>query len=342
MMKMDKQKKFLAAGGAAALLLVGAWAVASSVATRRAEDRLYGLLDQYKLRDAVHWQDLSASPLGSATLKAVTIRLGFAKDAGQIVIDRVALSGLEDSVDRKKARIELSGISGAGGFSPLAQVGVIQAAGRTDLPPFSLTLAWDLDGRADAGSLQFSLDQPRAFKGDFNLNMTRLRDLLRLTDRLADSKAEELPDMLGGFGFFGPWGVLMAIGQKVQQLEVSSVTANVKDDGYVKRSRALTVRHDVGVAPGQGSAEKQRNKWLEEKVDAAKEQCKRDPAAAFGGAPLRREDCLALLDFVTGDSSKLSMTMEPARPVSLEQLFGGRGRRDAYRPLRLLEMKLSN
>ncbi|WP_298013203.1 hypothetical protein [uncultured Castellaniella sp.] len=339
---MDRQKKFLAIGGATALILAGVWVTASSVATRRAEDKLYGLLDQYKLRDAVHWQDLSASPLGSATLKDVTIRFGSAKNPEQIAIERVTLSDLEDSADRKTARVEISGIAGAGGFSPLAQVGVIQAAGRTDLPPFSLALAWDLDGRADTGSLQLSLDQPEAFKGDFNVNMSRLRELLRFTDRLADSKAEEIPKMLGGFGFFGPWGVLMAIGQKVQQVEVGSITASVKNDGYVTRSRALALRHDVDVAPGQGSAEKQRKKWLEDKIDAGKEQCKRDPEGAFDGAPLRREDCLALLDFVTGGSSKLSMTMEPARPVSLEQLFDGGGRRDSYRPLRLLEMKLSN
>jgi len=341
-MKMDKQKKILALGGAAAVVVVGGWLVASSVATSRAEDELYRFLDQYDLRDAVHWQDLSASPLGSATLKDVTIRLGGGGDAGQIAIERVTLSDLENSADRKTAHIEMTAISSRDGFSPLAQTDLVRAGGRTDLPPFSLKLSWDLDDRADQGALRFSLDQPDAFQGDFSLELTRLRDLVRWADRLADSKADEIPGMLGGAAFFGPLGALAAVSQKLQQLEIRSVTASVKDEGYVKRARALVARHDFAAVPGQGAAAKQRAKWLEEKADQGKDQCKRDAEAVFDGAPLRPDDCLALLDFVMGGSSTLSMKMAPARPVSLEQLFGGAGRRDPYRPLRLLEMRLDN
>ncbi|MDY0308629.1 MAG: hypothetical protein RBR29_02390 [Castellaniella sp.] len=339
---MDQRKKVLSLGGAAAVVVVGGWLVASSVATNRAEDALYRFLDQYNLRDVVHWRDLSASPLGSATLKDVTIRLGGGKDAGQVTIERVILSDLENSADRKTAHIEMRAVSDRDGFSPLAQTDLIQAGGRTDLPPFSFDLSWDLNGQADQGGLRFSLDQPDAFRGSFNLDLTRVRDLVRWVDRLGDSKAEEIPGMLGGAAFFGPLGVLAAVGQKLQQLEIRAVHASVKDEGYAQRVRALVARHGFAAVPGQGAAAKQRAKWLQEKADEGKKQCKHDPEAVFDGAPLQRDDCLALLDFLTGGSSSLSMNMAPARPVSLEQLFSGGGRRDAYRPLRLLEMRLDN
>lgn len=338
---MDKQKKLLAAGGVAALVLIGGWVLASSVATSRAEDALYGVLDQYKLRDAIQWQDLSASPFGTATLKGVVIRSGQGKSAEKMAIQRLVLSDVDNSPERKRLRIEVSGVADESGFSPLARTDVLQAAGRTDLPPFSFTFSVDLNGGADAGALHVSLDQPKAFKTEASLEVTHLRDLLRLANRLADSELDEIPAVLGGLGFYGPLGMLGAVGNKVQALEVRSVKASVKDDGYVARSRALVLRHDVALVPGT-EASKQRSQWLKDKESQGKKQCKVDPEGAFDGAPLTSDDCLALLDFITGGSSKLAVNMVPARPVSLEQLFGGRGGRDAYRPLRLLDMRLDN
>ncbi|MGE4449941.1 hypothetical protein [Castellaniella sp.] len=335
---MDKQKKILAAGGVAALVLAGGWMAASHVAASRAEDRLYAFLDQYKLRDAVHWQSLSASPFGSATLKGITIRLGGGQNAENVAIERIRLSDLEDSEDRKSARIEVTDIAGDDGRSLLNRTSLIQAAGRSDLPPFSLALDWRLDRKDDTGALNLSLEQPKAFDGEFSLELNRVRDLLRL----ADDGRDGLQDLAGGFGFLGPLGALAMVGQKIQRMEVRAVRASVRDDGYAERSRTLAMRHDFDAVPDGGPAGAQRERWFEEKADAGREQCKKDPEAVFNGAPLGRDDCLALLDFVTGESSKLSVKMEPARPVSLEQLFEGGSRRDPYRSIRLLEMRLGN
>ncbi|KAB0606028.1 hypothetical protein [Castellaniella defragrans] len=339
---MDKQKKILVIGGLAALVLIGGWLAVSHVATSRAEDKLYAFLDRYQLRDAVHWQSLSASPFGTATLKGITIRLGEGQNAEKGAIERIHLSDLEDSEDRKSARVEVTGIAGGDGRSLLNRTSLIQAAGRADLPPFSLTMDWRLDRKDDTGALHFSLEQPKAFDGKFDLELSRVRDLLRLADRLAHGGGDDFQELAGGFGFLGPLGALAVVSQKIQQMEVRAVRASIRDEGYGERSRALAKRHDFDAAPGEGSADVQRERWFKEKIDAGRAQCKKDPEAAFGGAPLSRDDCLALLDFVTGESAKLTVKMEPARPVSLEQLLEGGSSRDPYRSIRLLEMRLDN
>lgn len=158
--------------GAVALLAGGAWAFASHQATTIARDKVDGFIVRNNLRDKVSYADLSASPLGSATLTGVKISLS---PAAAIKIGSLEISDVEMkndlmeriSVSAKSAEIPLlamarqrflgSTFDDAIGLGYTTLTGDVAVAARLDEDKGMLHFETSGEMR-DAGSWKFKID----------------------------------------------------------------------------------------------------------------------------------------------------------------------------------------
>lgn len=83
---LTKQTKIIA-GAALVAIVVGGWLFAKHQATTIAQDRIEGFIIRHDLRGKLTYDDLSASPFGSATLKGVKVKISPAITIGVAALD---------------------------------------------------------------------------------------------------------------------------------------------------------------------------------------------------------------------------------------------------------------
>lgn len=97
---MTREKTLLAAAGVILVLIGGGWAFARHEATSIAKDRVDGYIIRYNLRGKVTYEDLSASPFGSATLSDVRVILS---PGNSIAIASLDVSNIDMKADELRA-----------------------------------------------------------------------------------------------------------------------------------------------------------------------------------------------------------------------------------------------
>ncbi|WP_322999232.1 hypothetical protein [Castellaniella sp.] len=351
---MEARKKWMVIGAGAVVVVAVGWVGLSAYASSRAEDKLYALLDQYHLRGSVQWQDLSASPFGSVSLKGVQISPPQIKDV-RFDIQQLDIDDLESSSDESRATLKFSKISSTGGHSPLGGLSMIQAAGRTELPAMSLQLAWDFQREADTGSLHVQLGQPEAFQLGIDLELARIADLMRAVHAFADDSSDGrsspgrgMGGMRGAGGMPGlsdlarlgsPLMLLGLVGPQLGDVALHRASLDFQDQGYVKRTIAILQRSRFRVVPGKGDAAKQREVQFKQFADDTLKDCQQQgddlKSVVQGGI-----DCDDVLGFLTGDEDRLRLTLEPQRPVPILDLIQA-GMRNPEQAARMLNIKVN-
>lgn len=324
---MIKQKKALIAGGVVVALGCAWWGL-GVYASNKAEDKLVAFLESIGQRDAVHWKSLSASPFGSATLKDVTIGSPSSPTAR---IDAISIASLRNDADRKSGDVVFRGAAMANGFSPLSTLEFTRQGGKTDLPPATLSLKWDYQRDDDKAEVRIGLEQPDALNANLELALERVNGAVAM----GDSGNLGQIAMMGMFGL----GRLDRALAPLADLRIKAIDLSVKDEGYVKRSIELYKRYNVTIVPGEGSAEKQRNKNFEKSIDALTKMCiERKQLAGFAD---NKDACKALFGFASGDDKALKLSASPRSGVALSELINSR-LTDFNKALALFSPKLSN
>lgn len=324
---MIKQKKALIAGGVVVALGCAWWGL-SAYAANKAEDKLVAFLEKIGQRDAVHWKSISASPFGSATLKDVTIGSPASPAAR---IEAISIDSFRDDADRKSGDVVFRGAALADGYSPLSKLEFIRQGGKVDLPPATLSMKWDYQRGDDRAEVRLGLEQPEALNANLNLELERVNGAVAM----GDSGNLGQIAMMGMFGLGRLDRALVPLGD----LRIKAIDLSVRDDGYVKRSIELYKRYNVTIAPGEGNAEKQRNKNFEKSIDALTEMCiQRNQLAGFAD---NKDACKALLGFASGDDKALKLSASPRSGVALSELTNSR-LTDFNKVLVLFSPKLSN
>jgi len=296
-----KQNKLLAAG-AVVVVLGLAWWGAGRYASSKAEQKLTAVLDKAGQRDMVHWASISASPFGSATLKEVSIG---PQGQPMAVMERVDISGLRTDPDHQSGDVSIHGLALPNGFSPLGTFELIQNGGKTDLPPSDVSLNWDYQRGDDHAAVHVSLQQPQALNAELELQLGAVNGVAALADNPAIMAA-------GLLGMGNAMAPLAAI-----RIEQGKLT--IKDDGYVKRSIALYKRYNIPVVPGEGSADKQRDKGFDQRMTQMRQECKKEQR--LKGATDNDDACDAVIRFMSGDDDTFKIETKPEGGVSLQQVF---------------------
>lgn len=330
---MNKQKKFVAIGGAVAVVAIGGWMLLSSMASSRAEEQLQTMVDSMGLRDTVKWQNVSASPFGKVQVEGITVRPDRSLAPSGFTIKQVTIDDFKNTDSQKRGVVEVTDLANEQGFSPLGATDFIRAAGRTDLKPLSLKINWDFDTNDNDGVLELALEQPEAFNGNVHVKLGSVSGLVAF---LQNAASQQPQDMLGLLGM----GMMFGMPEPLRDLAIEKVEGKLRDEGYVQRSIALYKRHRLPVSSDKGSAAKQRNEAFKADVKEQFATCKdKDRLARL---PVDADGCEALLEFVTGDSKTINLSMMPAKPVTVGQLFAEGMRRGPDQAVLLLNPELDN
>ncbi|MBT0961468.1 hypothetical protein [Denitromonas iodatirespirans] len=321
-MAMNQRNLMLAGGGVAVALVVG-WVVLGQVADGKAEAAIEQMLDTHGMRDQVRWEAVSASPFGgSVRLDEVRIEGGMGE--GDVRIARIDIDDFIDEPRRKRAEVRMHGVATGEGFSPLGGVEFVQASGRSQLPPATVTLHWEMDLDDDAMTLALEVDQPEVMKARLDLALERVGALARLAEGEASPSAFALGGEARprrGRGGGPPPGLAMALQmlESIGEVRLKHLEAALRDDGYIKRSIALHKRYGIPVSPADGSAAAQRDKRFQADIGNARGDCEKDlPVDDVGD---RKKACATLIQFVSGEEDSIRLTLKPQRPVSFSEVF---------------------
>ncbi|NLC37110.1 MAG: hypothetical protein GX772_11840 [Alcaligenaceae bacterium] len=310
---MNTRNKALAIGGGVAAVALIGWFALSSMATNRAEDALYGFLDEYGIRQNVQWRDLSASPFGKVKIDDVSVNV-----MGKVIatIDKVEIDDFTSDQKRKRISLQASKIADADGYSLLSDWDYLAATGARQQPPASLKVKWDFDLRDNDGTLELGMNQPGAMEGEIKLELENTGVLNNFSQLITESR--------GTPNFFGAsiWQLaMMGALEATGSIRVRSAEARLKDDGYVKRSLALSQRYLQPVSIDEKDPSKARKKEFEKRLDENLAACREEASTTFRSINKGAASCKAFSEFLGGKSSSLKLTSKPARPVSLSMLM---------------------
>lgn len=307
-MALNTQKKGLIAG-AVVVGLVAAWWGAGSYASSKAEEELVSYLESIGQRKMVQWKSVSASPFGSATIDQVTIG-----PVGKpyVKMDTLKISDFRNEHERQSGDVEMKGLTGANGLSPLGELDLIRRAGKTDLPPATIKLRWDFKRSDDNARVHAVLEQPEALNAELNLKLERMRDAVDVIGTLSSGESFVLMAM----GMGGAGNALASLAA----VQIKSGDLTIKDDGYVKRSIELYKRYNVPVVPDKGSANKQRDNNFETMVSDSKKQC--IDRKWFEGFDDNKDACKALANFASGEDKTAKLELNPRKPVAVAEIIG--------------------
>lgn len=304
-MKRTLNVKLLA--GAALVVVVGGYFGLKAYAAHVADGRLRDWLFEHRLQDKISWQSLSSSPLGG-TIKLHEVRISDGPSIAQLT-----LSDLKDEPARRRADVQFEGVAfppdakGRSTALRLPLVGdLLLASGRAELAPFSGRLKWNVeDELADIG---LTLDLPELLDVDASLSLAQVR---RLAEDLSDMA--ENGQQVGQRGLLSSFGLLGKLQQSAQRAELKGLQVDVKDQGYFKRSLALTRRY-LPLDPTAGDFDKQRDRALA----AAYQQQRNDCLQDFQSLGARGKDlCKGLVDLASGEEDGLRVSLAPKERVRL-------------------------
>lgn len=316
---MNSRTKALAIGGGVAAAALIGWIVLSNIATSRAEDALYEVLDEYNIRQNVHWRDLSASPFGKVEITDLSINV-----MGKTVatIDNVEIDDFTNTANKKSIRLQAKNIANAEGLSPLADTEYLLASGMSEAPPFSLNAKWDFDLRDDEGKVEIAFKQPNALEGKVSLELENIKVVSNMRQNLMNAFSSG--SMFGSSSLFGTpiWmlGAQSAL-EALGSVGVRKAEASVKDDGYVERAIALHKRYEIPVTLDEKNPDKARDKIYEKTIDDQVDACKKAADTRFRNIPKAESSCKAIGKFLHGKSSSLTLKSQPNRPVTLSTFF---------------------
>ncbi|MBU4612247.1 hypothetical protein IMZ29_17370 [Achromobacter sp. GG226] len=297
---MARRTRFLAVAGGVVALGVAAWFGTTHLATQRAEAAVIDLLQQRGLRDHVHWRSLSATPLGSVTLREVTVTGPDAVTA--LTLDAVTISDLQHHATQSRGRLGLRGVSAPDGNSPLADLPLVHAGGVVALPPMHADVAWDLDRVQGDATVSVAIDQPEALRAEADVSIVGLAPILEALTTGAISPMD--PGSVGPKVWIELGGPIGLVRGRVA----------VTDQGHVTRSLALHKRYAYALDAQGASPAEQRDAAFAQAVQKEEVDC---PAALaqFGA----EDSCKAILAFVSGQEKSLTVRADPPVVVVLGQ-----------------------
>jgi len=234
---ISANKRRLAVGFAALVVVMGGgWAFAKHQATSIARDRVDGFLLRYNLRANVAYDDISASPFGSATLTGVVI-----KDPHGSVMAKVGalgVSGIEMKGDVLQG-ITVAAKSFEVPFLPLTRGWLRDPVTYNLIGMGYTTITGDISvaGRIDDKDGTFSFETKGSLRdlGDW-------RGKLKLggvsAAALGPLSALSQTDPNNPFAALGP--AIIGLSTLAQQTTLAEISLSLDDSGYFKRNKEVT------------------------------------------------------------------------------------------------------
>ncbi|MFV9475126.1 hypothetical protein ACM5Q9_11965 [Advenella sp. RU8] len=300
-------KKLLSLIGAGLLILIAAiWFLGNNYATRTAEEEISATLAATPLANEIHWEKLSANILGTVTIENVTI----GKRKPFLNIQKLQLSGFENSASRLQGQLVLTGVTDANGQSPLLENTLLQNAGYDKADPLNVSL--DLDALKTKGTaeVRFNLDQREVIKIDSSFSISQAQQLMAvLSSGLENSKEAFSPMMM------------FSIGAMLEPININNTEIEIEDQGYMKKVNALTNQYNIPLLPSEKTldTEKFAKEQQQANIEQAIQQCALpDPENQLFEKPV--ETCKAIAKFMFQESNKLTLKLKSFRLKELDKL----------------------
>lgn len=306
-MTMTFGKKTLSLIGAGLLILLAAiWFIGNIYATRAAEEKITAALNSTPLADEIHWEKLNANIFGTVTMK----NLALGKGKSFLTVQKLQLSGFENSPSSLQGKLLVTGLADANGQSPLLDNELLQNAGYNKADPVNFSL--DIDAQKTQGTAQISLALDQ-------------REVIKLNASFALSQAQQLMSLLssameGGKEAFNPM-MFFSLGAMLEPIRINNTEIRLDDQGYIKRVNTLVKRYDIPLAPSENNLDTKKFAKEQHKAryEQALQQCTQSSSnGQFFDKPV--DSCKAIAKFMFEESDSLKLKLKPFPLSQLNKL----------------------
>lgn len=236
-MAAQKNKGMIAAG-VALIILGGGWIYAKHHATALAKDQVDGFLIRHNLTGQVSYQDLSASPFGSATLFGVKIATF---PGSPILIGALEISDVEMKAD------QLRGIHITADGTELPLLAIARQQRHSDkMVREALGLGYTTLNGAISASLRY--DEQKASVALETAGDIRDLGAWKAKLRLANLDAATVATLYGlsnsaaQMGGLALLGVMGQAGEALTRLSLAEADFSIDNSGFFKRANEVTDR----------------------------------------------------------------------------------------------------
>lgn len=300
-------KKRLSLIGAGLLILIAAiWFLGNIYATRTAEEKISETLGSTPLANDIHWEKLSANIFGTVTMENLVI----GKGKSALNVQKLQLSGFENSASILQGKLVLTGVADTNGQSPLLENELLQNAGYITADPVNIRL--DLKAQKNKGSAQINLalDQHEVIELNSSLSIQRAQQLMALLSS----------GLEGGKEAFNPM-MIFSIGAMLDPITVNNTEIHIKDQGYIQRVNALVNRYDIPLVPSEKTldTEKFAKTQQKDRYEQAMQQCAQPNSKnRFFDNPV--DSCKAIAKFMFQENGSLKLKLKSFPLKELDEL----------------------
>lgn len=278
--------------GAVIVLLLAVWFGGSWYASKKAEEQLEEFVYSNGLQKVVHWDKVSASILGSATISNMNIAFN-KRDV--FLIKELNINAFKDDYDRKLIDLSIHGLTDKDGKAPsFITKELAKEIGKVQIEFIDGKMKVDLNYDSDEGELEFGINIPHV--GSI-ATFAHFEQIYPIRGILDSTRSEDL----GGLGSFA---LMAKFAVAAEQLRFLDAGFSVKDDGFMKRRLALYKRYADVPLPGK-DLDKQQENLLKQYIQTGKERC-------IEGLEVHNAKftCEEISNFFSGEKSSLSVKIK--------------------------------
>lgn len=288
-----------------AVLAIAAWFFFSKTVNNKAEEILQQYLIENNLEGKVKWEELQASPSGTANLKKVS----FLDDQGEILMTAEEFNLLHYKEDENllETEAEIKGlveVKDLGLQSALAEMYKVIGVENTES---SIDMTWQLslDNTQQKTYIKSDLFFPQLFVVETELmadSPQKIRDLSREANNnfnAEEPSEEEIMKLLEGLN-----------GIKFQGVNVGLI-----EKGGIEKLREQFLELDADLTP------EQQQEQLNSQIADARQECINDPSLATVLVGNQESVCDKVMDFMLGKNKTVKFKVSLANPVAFEELM---------------------
>lgn len=293
-------KKLIYIGGVVIVALLGLWFGGSWYATKTAEDKLNAFVVKNDLKQFVRWEKVSATPLGSVTLKKVVVG-----PSSDIVINEVQVKKAKHTDSELNVVVDLQGIADRNGYAPKALLFTLMEKTATkQAAPANLAIDLNLDYVSGRGVVELDAMSSNLAQVTGGVKLQEVSVLKSLIQRA--ERGEINKNIL----------VLLVEAEKIMQsVMFQQAELSVKDLGGLKRFIALQQRYLEMPVPGE-DFEKTAGKQYQQRVNEEVEGCMQQSFIQKA-----TQSCAKLGEFLKGDENSLDIKVTALTPLNLANLL---------------------
>lgn len=288
-----------------AIIGIAAWFFFSKTVNNKAEEILQQYLIENNLEGKLKWEELQASPTGTANLKKVS----FLDEQGEVLMTAEELNLLHYKEDENllETEAEIKGLVEVKDLGlQLALIELYELIGVENTNPV-LDMTWQisLDNAEQKSYMRSDVLLPQLFVVETEVMADSPQKIRQLSREVNSNFNTEEPSE----------EEMMKLLSDLNGIKFQGLNVGLTEKGGIEKLREQFFELDANLEP------EQQQEQLNSQIAAARQDCINDPNLAAVLSNNQESACNKILDFMQGKSDTIKFKVALANPIAFDELM---------------------